>query len=110
MDQNGEMAGTKSFIPHRIHRYIDGSFFNSQFFRVRNDLRKLKLVNSNFTLIANNCVSGAIYDDLGLQYLTPFVGLYIMPADFVKLCGCFDYYMAQNLEEQNRDDVTRLLR
>jgi uncharacterized protein (DUF1919 family) len=47
--------------------------------------------------VANNCVSGTIYEDLGIPYQSPFVGLYVMPEDFVKLCSSFEYYMAMKL-------------
>jgi len=34
-----------------------------------------------------------------MPYHTPFVGLYILPADFVKLCSEFEFYMSQDLVE-----------
>ena len=105
MDQTGEIDSTKSFISYQSRRYFGGSFVNNKLSRMRNKYRTLKLANRDFTVVANNCVSGTIYEDLGLQYLTPFVGLYIMPADFVKLCVSFDYYMVQNLKECHRADV-----
>ena len=64
----------------------------------RNKFRK-KVENENFTIIANNCIAGTIYKDLGIPYCTPFVGLYLLPGDFIKVCGNLDYYLSLELQE-----------
>lgn len=69
------------------------SLLNKKLHELRNKNRRFKLSNRRFTLVANNCVAGSVYQDLRLEYQTPFVGLYIMPKDFVKLCASFEYYM-----------------
>jgi uncharacterized protein (DUF1919 family) len=97
MELKPAKIGKKSLIPYRIRRYFDGKYVNSKVLSARNRFRITKLLNANFTLVANNCVSGVLYEDLDLPYSTPFAGLYILPADFVKLCQDFQYYMSQNL-------------
>jgi uncharacterized protein (DUF1919 family) len=59
----------------------------------------LKLKDKDFTLVANNCVAGTIYEDLGVKYLTPFVGLYILPSEFIELCETFEISMQLPLKE-----------
>lgn len=42
-----------------------------------------RLKNKEFSLIANNCNGGFILHDLGLQFRSPFVNLYINPNDYI---------------------------
>jgi uncharacterized protein (DUF1919 family) len=62
-------------------------------------IRKMKLKNSDFTIVSSNCVGGTIYKDLGLVYKSPFVGLFITPIHFVHLCENFEHFMKLELEE-----------
>ena len=51
----------------------------------------------SFTVISNNCWGAHIYQTLNLPYKTPFVGLFIPPADFLNLLRNFDTMMAEDL-------------
>lgn len=51
-------------------------------------LRK-RVRNRSFSIVCNNCWGGAIYQDLGMIYSTPFVGLFLYPECFVKLTADF---------------------
>ncbi|RYD70513.1 MAG: DUF1919 domain-containing protein [Sphingobacteriales bacterium] len=51
-----------------------------------------------FCIISNNCWGAEVYKEFGLEYNTPFVGLFIPPLDFVKLCNDLPYYLAQPLQ------------
>ncbi|NEO36149.1 MAG: DUF1919 domain-containing protein [Moorea sp. SIOASIH] len=42
--------------------------------------------NLNFSVISDDCWGGQIYRDIGRHYLTPFVGTFINPEDYLKLC------------------------
>lgn len=42
-----------------------------------------KLHNTSFTLISNNCIAGCVLHDLGLQFKTPTINLYIPFPDYV---------------------------
>ncbi len=53
--------------------------------------------NKDFVVISNNCWGAEIYKRLGLEYNTPFVGLYIYGPDYVKLLENFDSYMKMEL-------------
>ena len=57
----------------------------------------LDLKNPSFTIISNNCWGGYAYQQLGLEYQTPFVGLFILPEDYYKLTKNLAYYMEQDL-------------
>lgn len=52
-----------------------------------------KLKNSNFTIVSDNCWGGKVYQELGIPYASPFVGLFIFSPDYLKLLRNFTYYM-----------------
>lgn len=49
------------------------------------------------TIISNNCWGGFAYQDLGLEYNSPFIGLFIPSVDYIKLLKNFDNYMKSEL-------------
>lgn len=55
---------------------------------------KRALKNKSFSVISNNCWAGIMYGHLGLPYNTPFVGLFIMAPDYVKLLKNLDVIYA----------------
>lgn len=105
MSPEPSVNALKLHLPHRILKYFDGQYVNNRILRLRNKYRSLKLINLNFTVVANNCVSGTLYEDLTLRYQTPFVGLYILPSDFVKLSSDFKKYLSLNLVEYLEEGV-----
>ena len=61
---------------------------------VRQELSKKvaqKLVSHSFTIISDDCWGGVFYRYLNLPYLTPTVGLWIKPADYIKYIENFDH-------------------
>ena len=47
------------------------------------------LKNRNFSIIANNCAAGFIYQDAGLEYLTPTIGLFFHAPCYLSLLNDF---------------------
>lgn len=45
--------------------------------------RRKKILNSDFSIISNNCWAGWVYRRYGIEYRTPTVGLFIMPSDYI---------------------------
>jgi uncharacterized protein (DUF1919 family) len=60
-----------------------------------------QLRNTEFCLISNNCLGRRLYQILGRDYNTPFVGLFMMPACFTELVTHFEGYMRQELRFVN---------
>lgn len=60
--------------------------------------RRKKLDVDAFTIISNNCWGGTIYESYGMRKDSPTIGMFIMPADFVKFCAHLDCYLALPLE------------
>ncbi|MBQ7968410.1 MAG: DUF1919 domain-containing protein [Clostridia bacterium] len=61
-------------------------------------LRRRSISNTDFSIICNNCWAGYVYRRFGLSYLSPTVGLYFFPEDFLKLCSDVKGYMEKPLE------------
>lgn len=70
------------------------------------------LRNDNFSIISNNCWGGVIYDRYALQYLTPTIGLWIPPKDYVRFLGNIHYYLEKDVCKisWNESHVAELLR
>lgn len=83
---------------YEIYKYKIRKIISILFFRkfIINKMRK-EIINDEFTIIANNCIGGLIYKDLGKKFLTPTIGLFIKNNDFVKFVNNLDYYI--NYEE-----------
>lgn len=60
--------------------------------------RRKKLTICDFTIISNNCWGGTVYESYGLKKASPTVGMFIMPADYLKLISNLKYYVNQPLE------------
>ncbi|WP_161938991.1 DUF1919 domain-containing protein [Collinsella ihumii] len=57
-----------------------------------------ELLVTDFTIISNNCWGGMVYESYGLRKMSPTIGMFIMPADFVRLCADLPGYLAKPLE------------
>jgi uncharacterized protein (DUF1919 family) len=67
--------------------------------KLRSFIRTIFLTNKDFSIISNNCWGGYVYQYFGLEYKTPFIGLYIFGPDYIRLIKDFDYYMSKSLIE-----------
>lgn len=57
-----------------------------------------ELVVDDFTIISNNCWAGMVYESYGMRKLTPTVGMFIMPSDYVRFVSDLPGYLDQSLE------------
>ena len=60
-------------------------------------IRRIGLVNDNFTIISNNCFAGFVYQKFDIQYNTPFVGLFILGPDYIYLLKNFNRLIKEEL-------------
>jgi uncharacterized protein (DUF1919 family) len=58
-------------------------------------------VTKPFTIVSCNCWGAEVYRELKRPYLTPFVGLFLYPTDFVVLCENFDSLIKRPLAFDN---------
>lgn len=70
--------------------------------KARNLLRQWRnrrqLRHTDFSIIANNCWAGFAYQEFGLPYNTPTIGLFITDIDYIKFLERLDYYLSLPLE------------
>ena len=50
-----------------------------------------------FTIVSNNCWGAHVYQAMGLEYRTPFVGMFIPPKGYLTLLADFDRLMREPL-------------
>ena len=63
-----------------------------------NKIKRFRLKNTDFSLIASNCNGAMILHDLNMRFNSPFVDLWITPRDFIKMCQNLKNYMNYNLQ------------
>lgn len=56
-----------------------------------------RLKNNNFTILANSCIAGVMYHELGLQFLSPTINLWMHDEDFYKFINHLKEYIAMDL-------------
>lgn len=71
-------------------------YLKQQFFLLKRKIDRFTLRNKDFTLFSNDCWGGELYQYFGLEYNTPFIGLYVMAPCYIKFLKNPDYYL--NLE------------
>ncbi len=68
------------------------------FFRLFiNQKNRQRLLNHNMSVIASNCAGAFILHDLGQKFNSPFVNLYLEPADFIKYLTDIEHYRQAKL-------------
>lgn len=58
---------------------------------------RARLKNTDFSIIASNCNGGIISHDLGLQFRSPFINLWLKPKEYIKLLQNLKEYMQYEL-------------
>lgn len=66
-------------------------------FPIRYRKQRIRNKNYDFTIISDNCWAGRIYQELGLPYQTPFIGLFLFKDDYIKLLSNLKYYLSVEL-------------
>jgi len=64
--------------------------FREKLYRLR---LKARLRNKDFTIICNNCWAGSVYEDIGLPYNTPTVGLFFYAPCYIKFLENIKHYL-----------------
>ena len=67
--------------------------------KIINPYLKKKNHNHNFTIISSNCNGGVIYSDLGEQFRSPTINLYIKPSDFLNFVSDLRNYLSEEIME-----------
>lgn len=57
-----------------------------------------RLKNTELTIISQNCIGGVFSHDMGLEFRSPTVNLFLPAADFIKFVENLQYYLNEELE------------
>lgn len=78
----------------------------NKFFRRKiNRRNRQRLKNKDVCLISSNCVGCLMLHDLGLRYNSPFVNMFIVADDYIKLLQNFTYYMQFDLKFIKKEGI-----
>ena len=64
---------------------------------IHNYTERKALINHDFTIIANNCWGWKVYNELGMPYSSPFIGIHINGPCFIKLVKNLSHYLDKEL-------------
>ena len=96
-------------ILHKIYRKIDDIFWeicqNIVGRKAIDRKNRSKLINQEVSIVASTCNGGVIYHDLGLQYRSPFINLWIEPDDFIKLLSDLRGYLSYDLQFVGKEGI-----
>lgn len=56
-----------------------------------------RLIPTEFSIISDDCWGGQLYRQLNIRYLTPTVGLFVMPDDYIDYIESFDAIHKEDL-------------
>ncbi|MEQ7218661.1 DUF1919 domain-containing protein [Vagococcus fluvialis] len=69
--------------------------------KILNNLKKIykrkRLKKKNFTIISDNCWGNFMYQSVGIEYQSPFIGMFIYAEDYIRLLDNLDYYLKQEI-------------
>lgn len=80
-------------IKNLLHKII----YKGREWQLERNRKRLK--NHDFTIVSNNCVGGIIYHDLGEQFRSPTINLWLTPTDFVVFAQHLEYYLSLPIEK-----------
>ena len=63
-----------------------------------------RLKNKDFSIICSTCIGGVIYHDLGLEFKSPTINMFINNLDFVKFACDLKHYCSLKLRFIDTDD------
>ena len=88
----------------KIYNRLSNFIWNLNRKKINKQNRK-KVLGSNIpTIISCNCTGGVMYHDLGWQFMSPTINLYMNCADYVKFCENLDYYLSLKLSPLPDED------
>ena len=61
-------------------------------------IEKKRLINTDFTILSQNCIGGVFYHDMGLRFTSPTINLFFTCPDFIKFVRNLEWYLNQELQ------------
>ena len=91
---------TPSIIFAKIKNKIANTLWRQAHKKVREEYRR-NYTGNNPTIISCNCIGGVLYHELGLQFASPTINLWLNCPDFIKFCEKLEHYCSLPVKEYN---------
>lgn len=78
---------------NKVIRRIKNYWWQIKRNKINAEMRR-ELKTDDITIISENCNGGIISHDLGLQFCSPTINLFMQAADFIKFCEKLEHYIA----------------
>lgn len=82
----------KAFLRYRHQDWLKRRYLRSK-------LQYLQF--RDFSILSNNCWGGIVYDDIGIQYGSPFVNMFMYADCYLKMLENLDHHLSVDLEFTN---------
>lgn len=76
-----------------LNMRIGAKFNRFQRNHLKKRLRK-QAIDTNISIISQNCIGGVMYHELGLKFCSPTINIYIEAEDFIKFCENMQHYLS----------------
>src|SRR5574344_976068 len=81
-------------------------FFCKVYHKIHSFFLRKRLKNSDFTILAPTCIAGVMYHELGRQFLSPTINLWMYDKDFLKFVHDIRGYLSHDLRFVHGIDET----
>lgn len=82
----------KGFLLYRHQNWLKKKY-------LRSNLQHLRV--RDFSIVANNCWGGIVCDDVGVQYRSPFVNMFMYADCYLKMLEDLNHYLSSELKFAN---------
>lgn len=93
IEKINRLRGNTQRFQERVHNKTQAWKNGRRIAANRKNLHK-----DGFTIISQNCIGGVFSHDMGLEFRSPTVNLFIPAADFIKFVNNLEHYLAAELE------------
>lgn len=80
-----------------LYRRMQGKILRMKLEKMIQEIH-LSVKSNDVSIISQNCIGGVFYHDLGMQFLSPTINLFIKEPDFVRFALNLQHYMDCELE------------
>lgn len=94
-EQTASLVAFVKSVPPRLRGRMARKQLQKRIARIRSSVHA-----DGISIISQNCIGGVFYHDLGMQFLSPTVNLFIKEPDFVRFVLNLEHYLGCSLQMQ----------
>lgn len=92
-EQTASLLGSAKGLFPRLRARIDRQRLQKRIAQIRGSVHA-----DGVSIISQNCIGGVLYHDLGMQFLSPTINLFIKEPDFVRFVLNLEHYLGCSLQ------------